>query len=677
MRLLDAARRVRRVLSKPPGFVAQRILQEGERELDRWLAPIRERNLGRQRLLSLARAASVDQLWTRLRERPFPAWTSAIDGGELDRIEPGERARILAAAELACNRTVDLLGTGPVALGGPIDWARDYRVNLGWPAGFARSIDYVNRARPSDIKVPWEISRLQWLVPAGQAYLLTGEERYAEAVRDILLEWIDGNPLAYTVNWSCTMEAAIRIATWTWLFHVFGSSLAWHDETFRVRFLASLYLHGDFTRRHIEKSDINGNHYTADLAGLVMAGCFFGDVGDAGRWHDIGWSGLQQEIITQVFADGVDFEASVPYHRLVFELFLWPMMFRQVCGLDIPAAYTAPLRAMAQFTVAYSRSDGTSPLWGDADDARTLPFGGQKLGDHRYLIAQTAVALGDAGLARQFSGPRSELVWIFGPATASTFAGAPSAPSQSAAFPEGGVYIMRHEDDHVFIDCGPIGLAGRGGHGHNDALSFEAWLEGAPLISDRGSFVYTASFDKRNEFRATLSHNTPSVDGQEINRFDPANLWNMQDDARAECIAWQSDAAADRFAGRHHGYQRLDVTVERQIVLDKAARQLQIRDTIDGQGHHDVTVPLHLAPDVAVERSGDGILLSSAGRAFRVSATSDGWTLVIDPTTISPSYGVALPSYRLTWKRSGQLPATLCVTISPEGALASAFDAEG
>ena len=73
-----------------------------------------------------------------------------------------------------------------------------------------------------------------------------------------------------------------------------------------------------------------------------------------------------------------------------------------------------------------------------------------------------------------------------------------------------------------FIDCGPIGLAGRGGHGHNDALSFEAWLEGAPLVIDRGSFVYTGSFEKRNEFRSTASHNTPSVDGEEINRFDPA-----------------------------------------------------------------------------------------------------------------------------------------------------------
>lgn len=133
MRLLDAARRAGRILGKSPAYVARRALQEGERELDRWLAPMRERSLSRGRLLAMARASSIDELWTRLRQRPYPAWTSAMDPAALDRVEPGESARIRDAAHLACARTVDLLGVGPVALGRPIDWARDYRVGMGWP----------------------------------------------------------------------------------------------------------------------------------------------------------------------------------------------------------------------------------------------------------------------------------------------------------------------------------------------------------------------------------------------------------------------------------------------------------------------------------------------------------------------------------------------------------------
>jgi uncharacterized heparinase superfamily protein len=536
---------------------------------------------------------------------------------------------------------------------------------MGWPSGFARSIDYVNRDRPSDIKVPWEISRLQWVIPAGQAYLLTGDERYAEAVRDILQDWMLKNPLAYTVNWSCTMEAAMRLFTWTWLFHVFADSASWRDETFRVGFLACLYLHGDFTRRHIEKADINGNHYTADLAGLVMAGHFFGDFGDAHRWQDIGWSGLQDEIVKQVFSDGVDFEASSAYHRLVFELFLWPALFRQACGEQVAAIYIERLRAMARFTAAYSRPDGTSPLWGDADDARALPFGGQKLGDHRYLIGLAAMAFDDADLAAWFSGPRSELIWVCGLDKAAAFPPVPSKPVPSAGFPQGGAYVMRQHDTHIFIDCGPLGLAGRGGHGHNDALSFEAWLDGAPLVIDRGSFVYTASFEERNEFRSTLSHNTPSVDRQEMNRFDPENLWSMQNDAQAECTTWRSDASGDLFVGMHHGYQRLGVNVERRIKLEKASCVLEIVDAIDGQGRHELTIPFYLAPGVSVERRGSEIRLHSAGRVFSVAGQGDDWTFAVEPCTISPSYGVTLRSHRLVWNRSGLLPARLRVTMEP------------
>lgn len=665
MRLLETARRIKRIAGKPPGYIVRRALQEGEREIDRWLAPIRERRLDRRRLLNLAQATSIDQLWSRLHGAPFPAWTYPLDAELLDKVSPGESARVLGAAKKACHRVVDLLGTGPVSLGAPIDWARDYRVGISWPSGFARAIDYVNRGHPSDVKVPWEISRLQWLIPAGQAFLLTADERYAEATRDILLEWIAANPLAYTVNWSCTMEAAMRLFTWTWLFHVFAGSKAWREEHFRIRFLACLYLHGDFTRRHIEESDVNGNHYTADLAGLVMAGYFFGNVGDARLWRDIGWTGLRAEIERQVYDDGIDFEASVAYHRLVLELFLWPALFRQAAGDAVPVDYAKRLCAMAGFVSAYSREDGTSPLWGDADDARVMPFGGQQLGDHRYLIGLVATAFDDEELAASFGGSRSELLWILGIEKASALRTRPSASPVSIAFPEGGAYIMCCGRHHVFIDCGPIGLAGRGGHGHNDVLSFEAWLDGVPLVVDRGSYVYTASFEKRNEFRSTASHNTPCIDGEEINRFDPNNLWEMQNDTLAKCETWASSDGEDVFVGRHQGYIRLGIEVERKIRLERPSGVLEIVDVIDGQGTHQIAVPFHLAPLATVMQQGNEATIHSGDRTFFISGCGDGWTLEIEPTTVSPSYGIIQPSHRLVWKKTGLLPTRLQVTIRP------------
>jgi Heparinase II/III-like protein len=140
----------------------------------------------------------------------------------------------------------------------------------------------------------------------------------------------------------------------------------------------------------------------------------------------------------------------------------------------------------------------------------------------------------------------------------------------------------------------------------------------------------------------------------------------MQNDAQAECTTWRSDANEDFFVGTHRGYQRLGVSVGRQIRLVKESGILEIIDAIDGQGSHDVTIPFHLAPGVSAERRGAELRLHSAGRVFGVVGQGDGWTLAIEPSTVSPSYGVVQPSHRLVWKRSGPLPARLRVVIERE-----------
>src|SRR5690606_32090388 len=141
--------------------------------------------------------------------------------------------------------------------------------------------------------------------------------------------WIVENPMGGSVNWTCTMDVALRAIVWTWFFHVFGGSRAWSTTEFRSLFLQSLYLHGDFIERNIERSDINGNHYTANAAGMVFVGLFFGSGDASERRAAEGWRILSEETVNQVHDDGVDFEASVPYHRLVTELFLLPALYRR------------------------------------------------------------------------------------------------------------------------------------------------------------------------------------------------------------------------------------------------------------------------------------------------------------------------------------------------------------
>ena len=469
------------------------------------------------------------------------------------------------------------------------------------------------------------------------------------------------------------MEAALRILSWTWFFRAFHASRAWQDAGFRERFLCALYLHGDFTDRHFEHSDVNGNHCTADAAGLVFAGLFFGQGADAARWLARGTAILDEELPRQVYADGVDFEASVAYHRLVFELFLLPALYRRACGLEVPPAYRERLLAMARFSAAYSRVDGTSPLWGDADDARALPLGRQSLADHRYLAGLVGAAFDDAELREASAGSRAEAFWLLGPEATSALPDAPTPPraQRSTAFPQGGVFVMRNGGDHVFVDCGPVGLAGRGGHGHNDCLGFEAALDGVRLVTDCGAFVYTASFTERNRFRSTAFHNTPRVDGQELNRLDPERLWNLEYDARPRLLEFEAGSEHDRFRGSHAGYTRLasPVTPVRTIELDHRAHSLLVEDRFEGSGSHRFEVPLHLAPGVDAALGAPGeVELRAAGRRFELTwEPHEAWTLEVGVGWVSPSYGVVVPVVRLLFAREGLLEPGLRVRLAPVG----------
>jgi hypothetical protein len=201
-----------------------------------------------------------------------------------------------------------------------------------------------------------------------------------------------------------------------------------------------------------------------------------------------------------------------------------------------------------------------------------------------------------------------------------------------------------------------------------DALSFELWLDGVPLIVDSGSYVYTASFEARNRYRSTGAHNTPQVDRQEINRLDPENLWMLHEDAKPTCEEWRVGSAEDFFAGKHGGYGRLRVEVQRSIRFDKAKSMIEITDRVEGTGGHEAQIPFHLAPGVSVEVIGpNNVLARAGGRIFDIRANSegDGWVCEISPWPISPSYGVLKPSRRIVWTRNGPLPATLNVRIEP------------
>ena len=64
------------------------------------------------------------------------------------------------------------------------------------------------------MKIPWELFRFQHLNLLGQAYILTGDKKYAEGFANQIGDWMRKNPVYFGVTWKCTMDVAIRAANW-------------------------------------------------------------------------------------------------------------------------------------------------------------------------------------------------------------------------------------------------------------------------------------------------------------------------------------------------------------------------------------------------------------------------------------------------------------------------------
>lgn len=548
----------------------------------------------------------------------------------LGRLDAAERDDLLGRADAAAAHRVDLLGSGPVELGPEIDWQCDFKTGRRWPLAHISKVP-ISYPDASDIKVPWELSRFQHLPLLSAAYRLTGDERYLDELGTQLEHWIAHNPVEVGANWACTMDVAIRASNWVAALALCAEPAA--RRPWFGRALASLLLHGRFIRSHLEWGEVRGNHYLSDIAGLLPVAALFHGSAEGRAWAAWAADELAAEMDHQVRPDGCDHEASIPYHRLVTELFL--------CGTQAADAlapgrlgdgYRERLERMLGFVRDYTRPDGLAPQIGDADDGRFLP-----LGDHGRADVRSHLHLFDQ-------------------------AGRPYEPATGhAAYPHGGWYVMRAGGLYAIVRCGDTGLHGVGGHAHNDQLSFELCAGEQPLVADPGAYLYTADPAARNLFRSTAFHATLRVGGQEQNELREDYLFTLPDRSRAEALAWEPREGGAAFEGRHHGFP--GVVHTRRVELDGAARTLVLRDSVTSDGARELEWTFPLVPGARAEASGSGAQVEVGGVALRIAA--DGLEFRVEEGWHSPSFGVREPAPFVRARRMGRPGEdTAVVTLS-------------
>jgi len=98
---------------------------------------------------------------------------------------------------------------------------------------------------------------------------------------------------------------------------------------------------------------VPNNHLIANWVGLLVVGLVFPELPTSARQVPRAVTGLREQMLAQVHADGYSFEGSVPYHRLSLEMFALAQVVAQSSGVELGSAFAARLREMFRVAKAY------------------------------------------------------------------------------------------------------------------------------------------------------------------------------------------------------------------------------------------------------------------------------------------------------------------------------------
>jgi len=426
-----------------------------------------------------------------------------------------------------------------------INWHKDYVSGFEYPVKRSDKIKISKWFdKGIDLKFPWEVSRFYFAIRLAQNYVITKDEKYYSKFKELVLDWIDKNPYCYGVNWVCTMEVAIRAINWIVAVNIFDKVFQ-ADNEFKKIFNKSLVEHAEYISAfpEIYNNGHTTNHTTADYTGLLFLALTLKNHHKSERWLKQSTEGLEECIRCQTYEDGINFEASIPYHRLVLEMFAYSAIVARTNGVDFSQKYYVLLFKMFEYTAAYMDHNGNAPQVGDNDSGRILIFHDSDEHDHSYLL-DICEHIFDYKFKSQCRKRNPELKqWLpeIEKINVDELNVNHRETDKSIAFEKGGAYFLKNENFSLMVTCFPIGQNGVGGHNHYDMGSFTLSYKGQPIIVDPGSYTYTRSLSNRNNFRSIHYHNLPVENQYNESPNDLKDFWRLKRDIKFKIEKFKND----------------------------------------------------------------------------------------------------------------------------------------
>ncbi len=523
---------------------------------------------------------------------------------------PDRVADLVAAAERVCAGRVTYFGYPEARLGAPVDWNHDAVRDVRWPLLEASRIDH--RSAGGDPKWIWELNRLQHLPWLAEAWLFTGEDRFAETALAHLDSWLDQNPVGRGIAWRGAFEAGVRAVSVTVALQGLrdfpGLTAARFERV--VRMLAAS---AERCWRDRSRFSSANNHLVGELVGLAAIALLHPELASSSRWARRAIAGLEAEAVRQILPDGAGAEQAVGYQVFTAELLLVVAALLRSRGDGVPAPLSAAIDRSADYLAAVVGDADPDPRYGDDDEGFALRLGPEPrrtVRDHLGLVA----ALTGNPRARVAGAETLTAGWI------RAVAGPPGTPSPPAVpygtglvAPHGGLVVLRSAGRRVTMDVGPLGHLAIAAHGHADALAVTVSLDGQDVVGHPGAASYYGHPEWRAVHRGTRAQPTVTVDGESQSVAGGPFLWTRHARVRVRGV----DVDRGIVDAEHDGYRRLrePVVHRRWLSAPPGDRTILVVDEVDGVGVHEVRTSWPLHPDLGLVRAVQGHHVTRAGSA--------------------------------------------------------------
>jgi len=375
--------------------------------------------------------------------------------------------------------------------------------------------------------------------------------------------------------WGVALDVAVRAINLCFIYSLTGNN----------RLKIHILNHYDYLRKAIwfTRGSMRNNHYLGELVALAIMSKMI----NADSFLSLRKL-VEKEIEQQFYADGVNIEQSVRYHKFSLEFLILANLF-----LDIQK----PVMLKAgEFLMALKKPDGSWPSIGDDDLGCVIRLHDDPLNGDYCSVLSTLAILYNRGDFKTVAGSLApESCLLIEDARTKWINTKTISPEKSFLFEKGGFQVWRSgwgpKDSYLLFKFGPHKW-----HAHADLFHIELSVNGHNVLVDSGTYRYNNAPEMRKYFRSTSAHNTVTINDEDQTKQWTTFRWHRS----AKVVDWrvQENSGMLFFQAQHDGYRRYGVRHRREVEARHSLKDITIHDFLLGKTSFMIRQFWHFDPSV-------------------------------------------------------------------------------